>query len=169
MDQTVINFACYEDNNELVGLGEATLPDVSWISNSLSGAGIAGNIDTVVLGHLDAMTLSMKFHTLTEYGIRMNEPRRHNIDLRVAQQDENTVAGTLDVVPVKHVMVVIPKSYKAGNVTPAAEADASGEYAVRYWAVYIDGKKVQEIDPLNYICFVNGKDYLAGVRAALGK
>jgi len=26
-----------------------------------------------------------------------------------------------------------------------------------------------EIDPLNYIYFVNGKDYLADVRKALGK
>lgn len=34
---------------------------------------------------------------------------------------------------------------------------------------YIDGKKKLEIDPLNYIYYVNGKDYLADVRKALGK
>lgn len=30
-------------------------------------------------------------------------------------------------------------------------------------------KKKLEIDPLNYIYYVNGKDYLADVRKALGK
>lgn len=42
-------------------------------------------------------------------------------------------------------------------------------YAVSYYATYIDGKKKLEIDPLNYIYYVNGKDYLADVRKALGK
>ena len=41
--------------------------------------------------------------------------------------------------------------------------------AVRYWATYIDGKKVREIDPLNFICLIDGTDYLADVRKALGK
>ena len=33
----------------------------------------------------------------------------------------------------------------------------------------IDGEKVLEIDILNFICFVNGVDYLEPVRKALGK
>ena len=47
-------------------------------------------------------------------------------------------------------------------------SNGSGEYAVRYWATYIDGKKVREVDQLNFICYVNGTDYLADVRKALG-
>ena len=54
------------------------------------------------------------------------------------------------------------------SVAPAAPSNGSGEYAVRYWATYIDGKKVREVDQLNFICYVNGTDYLADVRKALG-
>ena len=169
MDQSNINFALYEDNNEFLGIVKADLPDISWITQSINGAGIAGNIDAVILGHLDAMTLGLGFRTVTQEAIKLNEPRRHNLDLRVAQQDEDTVAGALKVRAVKHVLVVIPKSYKAGSVAPASGSDGSGEYAVRYWATYIDGVKTLEIDPLNYIAYVNGTDYLSGVRAALGK
>ena len=32
----------------------------------------------------------------------------------------------------------------------------------------IDGKEVLEIDKYNYICKINGKDYLKDVRTALG-
>ena len=101
-------------------------------------------------------------------GLKLSEPRRHTIDLRVAQQDEDVVAGKVVVRAVKHILVVIPKSDKGGSVAPAAPSNGSGEYAVRYWATYIDGKKVREVDQLNFICYVNGTDYLADVRKALG-
>ena len=57
----------------------------------------------------------------------------------------------------------------AGKLAPASSAEASGEYPVTYYATYIDGKKVLEIDILNFIYYVNGVDYLEDVRKALGK
>lgn len=169
MDQSVINFAVYEDSVEMLGMAKATLPDVTWLTQTISGAGIGGNIEAVILGHVDAMTLGLSFRTTNNQTIKLSEPRRHNIDLRVAQQLEDTVAGKVKVQQVKHIFVVIPKTDKGGSVAPAASTDGSGEYAVRYWATYIDGVKKREIDPLNYICFINGVDYLADVRKALGK
>nr|DAO70317.1 MAG TPA: tail tube protein [Caudoviricetes sp.] len=76
---------------------------------------------------------------------------------------------TTEVVSVKHILVVTPKKLNPGKVATAAAAEVSGEYAVSYYATYIDGKKKLEIDPLNDIYYVNGKDYLADVRKALGK
>ena len=35
--------------------------------------------------------------------------------------------------------------------------------------MYKDGKKKIELDPMNFICYVNGTDYLKEVRKALGK
>ena len=56
-----------------------------------------------------------------------------------------------------------------GESSIAAAADASGEYSVYYFAGYKDGKQLWEIDPWNYICKINGKDYMKDVRKALGK
>ena len=70
---------------------------------------------------------------------------------------------------VKHVLVVNPKKFAPGKLAPASSAEASGEYPVTYYATYIDGKKVLEIDILNFIYYVNGVDYLEDVRKALGK
>jgi phage tail tube protein FII len=39
---------------------------------------------------------------------------------------------------------------------------------VVYISVSIDGKKVLEIDKFNYICIIDGEDYLKDVRKALG-
>lgn len=169
MDQNIINFAVYEDGSEYVGVAKASLPDLTALTQSISGAGIAGNVEAVVLGHFDAMTLTLNFRTMTKESVQLSEPRRHNIDLRVAQQNENTTKGVIEVGKVKHILVVVPKTDKGGTVAPASQSDGSGEYAVHYWATYIDGKKVREIDPINFICSINGTDYLADVRSALGK
>lgn len=168
-DESVINFAVYEDSVEYVGVAGVTLPNLAAIVQTLSGAGIAGNVEVLVLGHYDVMSLTLNFRTTTEHSVRLSEPRRHNIDLRMAQQIEDTVAGEVKVQSIKHVLVVVPKTDTGGTVAPAAPTNGSGEYSVRYWATYIDGSKVREIDPLNFICEVNGVDYLADVRKAIGK
>ena len=79
------------------------------------------------------------------------------------------MAGEVKVQNIKHILVVIPKTDTGGSIAPAAPTNGSGEYAVRYWATYIDGVRTREVDPLNFICYVDGTDYLADVRKALGK
>ena len=81
----------------------------------------------------------------------------------------NTQTGKIETVAAKHVMKVVPKKFAPGKLAAASAADASGEYAVSSYTLYLDGKKVIEIDPLNFVYYINGTDYLADVRKALGK
>ena len=118
---------------------------------------------------MEAMTLSLNFRNATDGAIKLASPQRHNIDLRVAEQHWDTDKIRKGVTADKYIMVVIPKSTKPGSVAPASAADASGEYTVYYYAGYRDGKKLWEIDPWNYICNINGVDYMKDVRKALGK
>lgn len=169
VNETVINFQVYENGTEYYGMAEVTLPEISYITNEITGAGISGKLESVALGHIEAMTLGLAFRTLTKDAIALLEPRDHQLDLRVAQQDKDTVSGKTKVVALKHVFVVKPKKLSPGKVAPASPADASGEYAVTYWATFIDGKRVLEIDILNFICFIQETDFLEEVRKALGK
>lgn len=169
IDETVIGFAVYEDATEYVGISEVALPEISNIVEEISGAGIGGKIESVILGAIEAMTTTLNFRTVTKNAIKLHEPRNHQIDLRAAQQQQDTAKGVTEVVKVKHILTLKPKKLNPGKVATAAAAEVSGEYATSYYATYIDGKKVLEIDPLNYIYYVNGKDYLADVRKALGK
>ena len=38
MDQSIINFKVYEDSVEYVGMAQATLPDLTALTQSISGA-----------------------------------------------------------------------------------------------------------------------------------
>lgn len=169
MEQSIIDFAVYEDSKEFLGIASATLPNIQFLTQTMSGAGIGGNIEAVMAGHVDAMNLTLNFTTVSEETMRLTSPRLHQIDLRVAQQDEDQVSGTIGVKAYKHVFKVIPKTYNGGSVAPAQASSGSGEYAVRYWAIFVDGKKTTEIDPMNNICIIDGIDYCEPVRKALGK
>jgi len=169
IDEIIINYAIYEDATECLGTAEVTFPELSSLAEEINGAGIAGNVESVIIGHLEAMTATFSFRTVTAAAVKLNEPRVHNIDCRVAQQNYNTRTAQIGTGSVKHIMKMIPKKFAPGKAAAASAADASGEYAVRYYAMYLDGKKVTEVDPLNFIYMVNGTDYLKEVRKALGK
>lgn len=169
IDESVINFALYEDANEYLGMAEVALPELASLTQEITGAGIAGNVEAVILGHFEAMTTTLNFRTVTRSAVSLNKPGYHTLTLRVAQQLKDTVKGTKVVQHVKHVMIVESKKYAPGKVAQASSAEASGEYAVTYFATFIDGKKVLEVDKLNFIYEVDGVDYLADVRKAMGK
>ena len=156
VDNGTTNFAVYEDATEFYGMAEATLPEISQINGAF-------------VGHIEAMTLTLNFRSVTADAIKLAEPRNHQLDLRAAQQYWDNSAGKFIQQAVKHVLMVTPTKFAPGKLAPAASAEASGEYAATYFATYIDGKKVLEIDIINFIYYINGTDYLADVRKALGK
>ena len=158
VDQLVTNYAVYEDAVDFLGIGEVEFPELAHLVEEIKGAGIAGNIEAVVIGHLEAMTCTFNFNTVSEAAIKLSEPRIHNLDCRVAQQTHNTRTGQTTQEAVKHILRTV-----------ASPAEASGEHAVYYYAIWRNGKKVTEVDPMNFIFMVNGVDYLKDVRKALGK
>jgi len=169
MEVGIIDFAVYEDSVEFVGMANVQLPDKNQKVVTMNGAGIGGDVEVPVPGHYDAMTLTLSFRTYTQKLATLREHRLHQIELRIAQQNEDPTAGKLTVDPVKHIFVVVPKSASGGTVAPASPGDANITFSVRYWATYINDKKVDEIDQLNRIDVVNGIDYNEPVRKALGK
>ncbi len=169
IESGITNFAVYENATEFYGMAEVTLPELSQITEEVKGAGISGSFSNPYVGHLEAMKMSMNFRTVTSDTVKLTEPRNHQLDLRAAQQSWDSIAGKYVQSAVKHVVVVNPIKFAPGKLAPASSAEASGEYAVTYYATYINGEKVLEVDILNFIYFINGVDYLADVRKALGK
>ena len=142
IENGVTNFAVYEDATEYYGMAEVTLPEITQISEEVKGAGIAGTFDGTFVGHLEAMSLTLNFRSVTTDAIKLAEPRKHQLDLRAAQQSWDNSTGRYVQQAVKHVLVVNPKKFAPGKLAPASSAEASGEYPVTYYATYIDGKKV---------------------------
>ena len=169
MKQGVIDFRVYEDGTEFLGVSKISLPDISFLTQNMSGAGIGGNMEVVLRGIIDSMSMTMDFKQTTDKTIQLAEPRPHNLSLCVAEQVEDMLNAKVSVENVKYVVIATPKTFKIGSIAPASSNDGSGEFAVRYFAMFIGGQRMIEVDPINSICYINGTDYLADVRKALGK
>lgn len=167
--EAYIDFEVYENGKNFLGVSSATLPGINFLTQTINGAGISGNIEAVLTGMVDAMNLTLNFRSAMDAAVSLLKPEKHTIDLRVAEQYWNTTAVKKEVVADKYVLVIMPKTFSPGAVAPASAADVSGEYSVYYYAGFKNGKQLWEIDPWNYVCKIGGKDYTKEIRKALGK
>ncbi len=163
------NFAVYEDGTEMLGMAEVELPEMAQSTSEVSGAGIAGKFTSPFIGQMEAMSLTLNFKTVTEHANSLLEPRSHQIDVRGAQQVWNATEGKYETQAVKAIMVVIPVKSADGKLAPASPTEGSLEFSVSYYALYLDGEQQKEFDLFNFIYKVNGVDYLAATRKAMGK
>lgn len=165
--QAVVDFSVYDNIERLLGVANVTMPSLSFLTTQISGAGVAGNIEAV-MPLLEAMTLGMQWLTLNEGALSLCGPERHTITLREVQRQESALNRQMEIVPMKHVFVAVPKSLSGGSLAQATPSNPNGEYAVRYWKATRGDQVLIEIDPTAYKCVINGVDYLEPVRKAMG-
>lgn len=164
-----INYEVYEDGDNFCGIAEVTLPDLAQATTEVSGAGISGKFTAPFIGQMEAMSLSLSFKTVEERMANLTMPGYHNLDLRVAQQTQNSTTGKFNVEKIKHLVTVTPVKNSPGKIAPSSATESTVEFSVSYYAQFIDGKKVVEFDLFNCIYYLNGVDYMAEVRKAMGK
>ena len=64
LPEQTISFRVYHDGTDQIGVATIDLPELSYMTESLSGAGIAGEIDSPTLGMTESMTLIMSFNSV---------------------------------------------------------------------------------------------------------
>lgn len=166
--EKLINFRVYMDGDDLVGISDVTLPKLEAITETVKGAGIAGEIDSPTIGHFGSMELELNWRTLMKTNVSLAKPTGVDLDLRGAIQMNDTQTGTLKSVPAKVMVRGLPKSTDLGKLEMGATTDTKNTIEVTYIKVTIDGTDVLELDKYNYICSIEGTDYMAAVRTALG-
>lgn len=164
-----INFSIYDSRSkDLLGVAEVTLPNFEAMTETISGAGLAGEVDMPVLGHFGSMTVELSWRTMTADATRLSQQTAQYLDMRGSiEHYERT--GAIVTVPMKVTVITVPKSLNLGNLNVGTGSDSSNEFECSYIKVWIGGKEVVELDKFNYIYRVHGVDYLASVRRDLGK
>lgn len=62
--ERLINYRVYNESNALMGMATVDLPELQAMSDTVSGAGIAGEVDSPVLGHYRAMSSTFNWRTI---------------------------------------------------------------------------------------------------------
>lgn len=166
--ERVINGRVYKDGYDLLGIATVELPEIVSMSETTSGIGIAGEVETPTLGHYESMTTKLSWRTITGDALELLKPKSHSIEVRSSQQVYDAANGTYSTEAVRVSMKVTPKSTSLGKVEPNTTSDSEQEFEVSYLKVQVAGKTKVEIDKFNFVAKIGEEDALASVRKDLG-
>lgn len=163
--EKMTDFNVYDVNEKLVGVSdEITLPNLETMTETISGAGIAGEYDSPTIGHFGALTLELPFRTLTDKSFTLFDERARLIYLRGSVQSYDASVGKRVNSPVKVTIKGTPKGLDMGKFGKGKAMESKNTIEVMYIKVEINNIEVLELDKINYIFKVNGEDKLEAIR-----
>lgn len=167
MLETLNDYRGYYEG-KFVGTADVELPELTWKSETTSGAGYMGDIDTIAVAHLEAMEATINFHTATEIMHKLSAPKTHELVFRASLQGRETARSRITHTPYRVTILAEPKSISLGKLETAAKMESGITMAVNYIEIALDDKVITKIDKLNYICVIDGVDYSEEIRQNIG-
>lgn len=168
LPHVVLDARVYLEDRLLVGQGSVALPNLQPMSESVKGAGFAGEVELPLIGQYQSMQCKIDFSSITEDAVSLAAPETRTITVRGSQQIHDTATGIAGTVPVVAFMRVHPKSVDLGKLEKGSGSDTSIELEALSIRLLVDGIEKVWIDKANYVCRFDGVDYLEKVRADLG-
>lgn len=162
----ITNYNVYASGTRLIGMGEEMpIPELSSKTSTLTGAGILGDIETATLGQFDSMELEVPFRMPMDDFFSIFKPDEP-VDLTVRGAIQAMRGdGSLKQVGARMVVRGGLKGAAFGKFKIGEAAESSVKVEVYYLLLEIDGKKKLELDKLNSVFVVDGKDILEKVRS----
>lgn len=164
------NFHIYRgDGNDIstpmLGIsGEITLPDLSAITETISGSGILGELEVKNPGHFSAINMDIPFIGYTDDMFKIDPTEFTMLTLRSCSQSQVKATRELVYNQMKIVLGGTTKDYKLGTVKIGSQMGSSISLSIDYIKIDIDGTVALELDKLNEVFTVLGEDKLARIR-----
>lgn len=165
--EVVNDFNLYNGGNKLLGItGEVALPDFEAITETISGAGILGEYESVIAGRYGSMEQEIPFRVVNEDLCKMVDPTiPMELTLRGAIQYTVKAIGTVDYVGMRVVFRGRTKKISIGTVKQGGPMDSAIALELTYILIEIDGESKVELDKINGVFKVNGVDLLSKVHS----
>lgn len=167
--QKLNDFRIYVNGStDLAGVGDLDLPSFEYMTETVSGAGIAGEYEEPNIGHFSSQKLKISWKMITGEIVDFLKPEPISIDCRLANQEYNKKDAKYEFKANRVVVRGIPTKSELGKAEKGKTYDGSSEIEVHYIKIERDGKTLLELDKDNYIYKVDGVDYMESIRNALG-
>ena len=166
----LINFEVYDETGtRFLGVSTVDLSELKNKTYSLSGAGIAGEIEMPTIGFFESITTTFNWHNITEQGFMFLRQRSVDFIIYGAAELYDISDGQMRARQIKIEMRGLPKNMSLGSFKPAEGTETKNEVEIIYIKISVGGTVIAEIDKFNYKCIINGVDYLAEVKTALNR
>jgi uncharacterized protein len=152
---------------DVLGVANVKLPTLENITETIKGAGIAGELEVPIKGQFKSMTLTLDFVAVLQSLIYLSRQTVQDFIIAGSVQEYRDKTGDYVDRAVKIFVRGLPKKVELGKMEAGNKMDASIEIEVIQMVVMVDVLPVLQVDKINYVCMVDGKDYLAEVRTNL--
>lgn len=166
--EVINNYNIYDNKaRKMIGIsGEVELPELEAITDTVEAAGILGEVEDPVTGQFASAKIKIPFSNLYEDIFNlMDTTNPPQLTLRGSMQVMNSATGGTDYVPVKIVVRGKATTSSLGKFVKGKKGEPEIELEILYLKVMINNKTTLELDKLNSVFAVNGKDMLAKVRS----
>lgn len=162
----VNRYSVYKNGSELIGVAsEQDLPEITFLTDTIEGAGVGGNMDIPAVGLIDDMESTIKFLTLCQGAFSVMDPTEAvDIVVKGALQGMDAGTGATGFQRISIYERGIVKKFTPGTMKAGVKMDSQVTLGLSYYKIVIDGKTMLEIDRLNGVFVVNGNDVLKDVR-----
>lgn len=162
------NAKIYRDGIDLLGIADVEMPDFEYMTESVAGLGIMGEMDVPVTGHMKAMSIKIKWNAPNPSSIALLQNESHHLDIRGNIQKMDGGSGKIVNEAVKCVVRAMPKKSGIGKFEPGKKMEPETEMEVIYLKMWLGGAELVEIDKCDFVFNLNGNSQLAEIRANLG-
>ncbi|ETT32132.1 phage major tail tube protein [Paenibacillus sp. FSL R5-808] len=161
------NFTGFRNGSEYLGVVDVDLPDLESLTETISGAGIPGEFESPLIGHFGSMVTTLNWRVLDRANFKLARQEMQQIDFRGSIQTLDATQNYIHI-PVRVTIRGMPKTTPLGSLAVGGTMDNSNELETYYIKIVYNGETVVEIDKTNFICIIDGVDYLAQIRENLG-
>lgn len=163
--EKVVNYNVYLENDKLIGTqADVTLPKLEQMTETVSGAGIAGEYESAVPGHFGKIETDVTFNAIMSDSAALLTPGSKSLIFRASQQSYDIADGKSEFRPLKITLKVLSKGVDLGKLSPGKSTGTKYTFETLYMKIEENGKVLVEMDKLNFIFIVNGVDVLADIR-----
>ena len=166
-----INYAIYDRSEgkptKVADTTSVKLPDFEYLTETVKGAGIMGEIDMPSPAQLGSMVTEIAIKNTNKSTVKLFAPKTQDIEVRWVKDALDPKSGALVSVPMKALIRGIPKNTSLGTVETNATNDGNLSLETTYIKLIEDGDTLYEVDKLNSVFIINGVDYMKAIREAL--
>lgn len=164
--EVITDFNIYDDGTKMIGVsGSVTLPKLEALTETISGAGLAGEYNTTVPGHFGSITMDIPFEVMHTGAARLYAKKTVSLTLRGSVQERDIAAGTVTHTKMRVVVTGIPTAMDPGTAEKGKKNSASVTVEVLRYELYIADEEILVLDKPNYVYRLFGEDMLADIRA----
>ncbi|WP_289171586.1 phage major tail tube protein [uncultured Parasutterella sp.] len=167
-DRTINFNVTADEGNVFLGIGTVDMPEIQRMTDTLSGSGIAGEVETTIPGHFQSMETTINWSSLAREAFNLLKEGPVSLTLRLAQNEINASGDSNQVKAVRVHLRGLVKTSALGTLEVNAKTEQTTVIETTYLRVFINDEETLEIDKLNLIFKVGGTDQMGDVRKALG-